>query len=617
MARSFDLFDTLVTRAAGNPHDVHRIVGERLAIAQYVAIRVAAERTAHERHGWRATLQDIFAAADLPPETAQQAMQLELLVEKELACPVRVGVQEFGHGDVITSDMYLPRSVLRDILAKTHPHVEPAELFISSELGRSKLHGDIWDSVRAKCPHVHEHIGDHAIADLRSPTRAGLLATRVTATELNHDERLLAAQGLSGSLCAGAAKAVRVGWDGSIDHLATVEAFASTFAPLMVTFSEWLLEEAARRGIRTVYFLARDGQLPWKICRTLAAARRHGLECRYLFVSRAALNLAGAASVEAAVEWITENPNDMSVDEAATRGELQVEAVSAALRKAGLAVDAAQRLGLDEVAVLRRVLSAEPMASAIRESIARARESAAKYLGQEGLARHNPVGIVDIGWRGNIQRALRSLLESSDSPANLVGFYLHLDNRQGRLQPDEFRSFLTDHQAGVGLQVTGYRQVLEAAFAGDHPRTVRYAMENGVAIPIFGTPSSEADGRRVAVQHRAVELFLDRLLASESITGQPLNVPRGAAIMNLSRFLCSPTPRQASCFVDCPFDGGGSDGSGVRPLCSRQSVWSLLSSRPCEGFWQEGTYAISGWGWLLGLRRWIGTAYRRLSRYLG
>src|SRR5699024_7318970 len=56
-------------------------------------------------------------------------------------------------------------------------------------------------------------------------------------------------------------------------------------APFLVCYVRWVLDQALQRGIKRLYFVARDGEVMYKIARQL---KRPGddIEMRYLYGSR-------------------------------------------------------------------------------------------------------------------------------------------------------------------------------------------------------------------------------------------------------------------------------------------------------------------------------------------
>ena len=66
-------------------------------------------------------------------------------------------------------------------------------------------------------------------------------------------------------------------------------------APLIWNFAEYIVKEAHRRGLRRVYFLARDGYEPYIFANRIADELGYALECRYLYASRLAWRLPAYA----------------------------------------------------------------------------------------------------------------------------------------------------------------------------------------------------------------------------------------------------------------------------------------------------------------------------------
>ena len=58
--------------------------------------------------------------------------------------------------------------------------------------------------------------------------------------------------------------------------------YAQVVAPFMVAFVEWIFKSANQDNVKRLYFLARDGQILWKIASRLIKAGVTDIDCRYL-----------------------------------------------------------------------------------------------------------------------------------------------------------------------------------------------------------------------------------------------------------------------------------------------------------------------------------------------
>ena len=62
-------------------------------------------------------------------------------------------------------------------------------------------------------------------------------------------------------------------------------------APVLYGYVCWVLKEAEKRGICTLYFLSRDGYILRKIAQQICEKKKMRIECRYLYCSRASLRM--------------------------------------------------------------------------------------------------------------------------------------------------------------------------------------------------------------------------------------------------------------------------------------------------------------------------------------
>lgn len=62
-------------------------------------------------------------------------------------------------------------------------------------------------------------------------------------------------------------------------------------APVLYAYIYWVLKEAKKRDIHTLYFLARDGYIMNKIARVICENEELDICCRYLYCSRMSLRM--------------------------------------------------------------------------------------------------------------------------------------------------------------------------------------------------------------------------------------------------------------------------------------------------------------------------------------
>jgi FMN phosphatase YigB (HAD superfamily) len=317
---SFDVFDTLLVRVQARPRDVFFQLGTELAAHQLSSVtpevfarrREEAELAARQLiPGGEVTLAEIYAA--LAPAlgwddaTRTEASQRELALEsRSLKAVPAMGARVTAartEADAIwfLSDMYLPGAFIEEVLRREGCFHDGDRIFVSGECRASKHRGDLFTHARAQAAHPITswlHIGDHEHADERMPRTHGIRTERFRDATLNRYERLASGPPAAEnwrSLLAGAMRRARLAnpnsdpaqrmiWDTGCDIV----------GPLVLGFVHWCLTEAQARGLRRLYFVARDGQLPLRVVERLASTWGFSIDCRYLYGSRQAWHPAAA-----------------------------------------------------------------------------------------------------------------------------------------------------------------------------------------------------------------------------------------------------------------------------------------------------------------------------------
>jgi FMN phosphatase YigB (HAD superfamily) len=451
---SYDVFDTIVTRAFAHPRDLfvhlgtrlHRLGLHRLAPMDFAQIRWNAELAARRASPWTEVLLDdiyreLAASMRWDPPTAETARRVELEIESQhlRGIPVmraQLAAARLQSGPLLfLSDMYLPSAILRPWLEREGVVAAGDLLLISGEVRGNKSSGQLFTAARDRIGadfSAWEHTGDHHFADVEKPRQLGITTRHFTAAHLTPRER--AARGTEGefapewrSLLAGAMRLARLERTAETEREAVLwDVGTSVAGPLFYGFVRWALEEAARRGLRRLYFLARDGQVFLRIAQAIQGNEPGPIACRYLHGSR--LVFTGPAELADATAL-----REMAMPRA------HFHSLRQTLRQLGL--DTAQpRLALpDEFAALNPDANLAPEVRtrladwllaperrpAIRSALERRARTARAYLTSQGLTAGEPAGVVDAGWHGTIQRNLEIII-GDGRPVSLTGFYIGL-----------------------------------------------------------------------------------------------------------------------------------------------------------------------------------------------
>ncbi|MEI2722453.1 MAG: hypothetical protein V9H26_02590 [Verrucomicrobiota bacterium] len=477
---SFDVFDTLLTRRVAVPVDLFLLIGAQLHTArlipctpdEFAAKRSQAEAAARQiapagEARFNEVYEKLAEAYRWNEAQTQQAMEIELHVESQntQAVPGMLETIQQARADgyrvMFLSDMYLPASFIAELLRRAGFLVAGDELLVSGELRQAKHDGRMFHLVRTQHRSVAEwrHAGDHPRADVEVPRRLGINARAETRCSLTQYERTVRgaeqAAPLWRSQYAAAMKLARLeGWELPEARQAVWKSGTNVVGPLWFGFAEWCLDEALKRGIKRLFFVARDGQVFQQVARAIARQRGIPVECRYLYGSRQAWHLPGLGELdEPALLWIFNRQRFLTAEQVLKRVGLDPNAFTAELTSIGIPTTAwSADLSTEQTERLRECLQTPPFAAAIRHQVTTARKLALRYLEQEGVLDGTPYALVDIGWHGNMQRSFARWLRADPARRNLpvTGMYFGLQRPPTGHGAGPIRGILARSEPGAG-----------------------------------------------------------------------------------------------------------------------------------------------------------------------
>lgn len=571
MIRSFDIFDTCLTRRVAEPAGVFDCMAERLGLGRHFRfIRQEAEREAMRRHG-DATLDEIYGIladwSEWSDTRRNEVMAAELDEESRQLIPVPEILEEVrecrrkGDTVVFLSDMYLPSAFLVERLREHGFHEEGDVLMVSCEHRKSKASGQLFkEAGRLLGTAQWEHRGNHIHADVRGAERAGLQGTYFPNANLSpHESQLLGwkKEGVHiGAAWAGAARQARIalGRLNNYEHeIAAVS--AGVAAPLLLTYVTWLARRAAFHGIERLYFLARDGQILRNLFIRIAKAEGLAIEARYLHASRIALRF----------------PRRFPMNDEDTAGVFQANdsaPISVVALRLGIPEQDLMKLlpancrpggGIPKhmVASCRKML-ASVEACEILNPVAEERSRLLEaYLRQEGLMDGCKCGLVDLGWGGSLQAGIQKALDGAACPAKPLGFYLGL----GRLSSNDLsaEAFAFDYRRGDTPDVAWFSTLAELFSQADHGSTIGFqSTVQGNIAPLLD--ERDSDNPRVPnwleLHQSAVHGFADAVIAADALTDSPNSLVR-LLRGHLRRFYFFPSKAEAATWGACRFSSHG------------------------------------------------------------
>jgi FMN phosphatase YigB (HAD superfamily) len=446
-AVSFDIFDTFLVRACTNSEGVFERAFQLSPAARlfpdasvaYVEHRRQAEGRARREAMQRRGSPEIgiaeiyrifpFRLFGLRREMLPQLVAAEFAAECDLcrANPdVLAKYREMRAAGVRTgfiSDTYWSVEQLRTLLLRACPDLVWDFLYSSGDSGTNKSDGlfAVYLAEQRVAAHGAVHLGDNLKADIDGARRHGITALHLPqasarlASIFNREvevARLLCATGAS-ALDGGSRTLRRLVAARLPPRSDAFELGASVVGPVIHAFDAFVADRvAAIGGQARVAFLARDGFLSHRIwCDTRATP------ATYLEINRRVAMIAAADTLAPLVELVDKLPEiDAVTFEAITKCLPAPLAAFFAACPDGVAI------GHDLAVALPDLL----VAGDIARIAAELRAELMQYLRLQipGLDDGPDLVLVDLGYSGSIQKALRRVFDIEGVKVRLHGLYL-------------------------------------------------------------------------------------------------------------------------------------------------------------------------------------------------
>ena len=426
---SFDVFDTLVMRKVLYPTDIFTIVERKKPYPGFAGLRTEAERQLCGK-GRNPTHQEIYrrfqemsGVSDREREELREletATELEYLVPREKMRDIFRSIK--GKKKIyLISELDLPRETMGKLLGKCG-YGGYQELYVSCEKGTAK-NGELFRlfledrKKEGYAPRDCLHVGDNEVADIACAKEAGMDAFQVMGAgemlgsssyrgllsgDLDFTDRLAA--GLLAEKAFGNPFAL-YGTKGR-PEITDVRKFSYMLvAPMIFSFTVWLMQEVRKSGCGYVLYPSRDAYLIEKLCGMICQGQQAGdfPPGEYFYTSRRA--------VLAATLW---NERDIARTAKDFRGNIR----ELFRKRFGIAIEArAEEIPARDEKELEGYL--DRYREEILEQSRRERENYTRYMAETGIRDHQRIAVIDFVAAGKIQNGLEKLMPEKE----FRGFY--------------------------------------------------------------------------------------------------------------------------------------------------------------------------------------------------
>lgn len=534
---SFDMFDTLVKRDCSKPVEVFSFIENELNQSlhrktNFYSNRITAEKIARKKsQSEEVTLDQIYYYLDLgiSDKSLQDVKKLEMKYEYALCQmnPAMKPVYDYcvssGKKIIITTDIYLPESLIRNILDKLGVHFDA--LFVSSSYGLSKVKGSLFKKVLKELsiqPSELLHIGDNMHSDYRVPKRLGIAAIHIskdTKMNLFLDQNAYHRNRSYANLCAfisnheGKYLENKISTD--IESQFFLQVGYEALGPTLYGYINWLQQQFEKDGIEKVFFWARDGQLMQKAYQKLDDT----LPNTYMYASRKALiipSLWMTPSIPEIVEVIFWGGSGTIANFLKKIGLVPVE-FEKYYKEAGFSINTVYEYqSLWKNSAFQDIFEAHIKQRMISHSH-EMYDLLLRYLEQIHFT--GKVAVVDIGWFGHMQSALEKVVKKAGVPAEIHGYYLGLRPQSPLLSQIQAKGYLFDknHNRDVSEIEGMFNSIVEMLFTANHGTTKGYRKEDDVIVPVlgkweYGDEAFQKDYAAIDACQQGALSFIDDLL---------------------------------------------------------------------------------------------------------
>jgi len=165
--KSFDIFDTLISRTVENPIDIFDIVEKQFPYNNFKNLRIQSQNQSN--HTMDSIYNEFKNITNESDETINKLREFELITEMENTIPIFSNISKIKDGDIFVSDMYLSSNEIRKLL-DYHNINKNTELFVSSG---GKSDGTMWEAL-TQTYKINSHYGDNYHSDIMMASRYGI-----------------------------------------------------------------------------------------------------------------------------------------------------------------------------------------------------------------------------------------------------------------------------------------------------------------------------------------------------------------------------------------------------------------------------------------------------------
>lgn len=256
-------------------------------------------------------------------------------------------------------------------------------------------------------------------------------------------------------------------------------------APVMVEYTKWILNECKIRGLKKVYFLARDGYLLYKLANEICEKNNLNIDCRYLYCSRFSLRMPSYHIIgDEAQKLLFSKGYYYTTKSVLERADLNENEIKKVLKEIKV-LDSDKNLTEKEFEELVLKLKNNKTFNDLLEKKSKeAYKNTIQYFKEQGLFDDENIVIADVGWIGSMQRSLRQLVKEYGYNGNIIGFYFGLFTTP-KQEDGEYLTYYFSAKNGTKRKVMFNNNLFECMLSANHGMTMGYEKTSDGTKPML------------------------------------------------------------------------------------------------------------------------------------
>lgn len=625
---SFDIFDTLLVRPFQKPTDIFVFINDDVysitkgKLPNFSKKRIHAEQFLREQSKFsnyekEITLDGIYSYIaekyKLSELETEEIKNLEINTEKKFLLPRKFGIKLFniakekGKRIIITSDMYLSRDTICDIL-KDNEIDGYEKLYLSSDIGVKKHDGLLFNHIISDLqinPKSILHIGDNPIGDIKraEERKISTIHTEKTSTLFHKNSKykqLFASNKNDTCIMQSSILATisnKLFDNPTIDFkpntLFNTNPFYLGYSGLgwlFLAFAKHIIEESIADGISDLFFLSRDGEIIKKSYDIIAKHYSNAPNSHYLYSSRRSVRgssifnkqdveeLANSKIYRTSIKRIFEGKIGFNID------TIDPERY----RKFGFNNTNYICSSKEDISKLRDFI-VELSDEIIKHSMEE-REALIDYLLSTNINECHSPAVVDIGYAGSMQKGIMKLLDID----NLSGYYLLTFKEAQKIntKSSKVKAFcgnFIDPQTSWN-PITKLGLAFEVMFSNCDGSFIKAEKDiNNKLNLVFSSTERESRKKMILPQiHLGITTFLEDWCKSFGDDIHKFYFDSESCFTIIYNYLLSPTGRDSEIFEGVSFDDSFS-GKSLSYMIPPRSSGIISAEEMKNAIWKQGT----------------------------